>query len=137
MYMARMKKALFIFFILAALASPAHAFDHSIAAEIANRSNELLKAGRHHEAYKNSLPLALAGSVGAQEMIGDLYAAGRGVPQDFPRAYMWLNLAASSSGVDRIIKKRNALIQKMTPQQIARGQDLTSRYMSGDPGAAY
>ena len=39
-------------------------------------------------------PLADQGDVFAQEKLGDIYANGRGVPQDYARAMKWYRLAA-------------------------------------------
>ena len=51
-----------------------------------------------------------------------MYANGRGVPQDYVSAHMWLNLAAAT-GLERASQERDALAaEKMTPEQIAEAQ---------------
>jgi TPR repeat protein len=63
----------------------------------------------------------------AQSNLGWLYANGRGIPQDYVRAYMWWKLAASSSAgkeeesEESILDK---LTRRMTPGEIAEGQRL-------------
>jgi TPR repeat protein len=52
-----------------------------------------------------------------------MYRHGHGVPQDYVRAHMWYNLAASR-GLDAFW--RNAMAAKMTPAQIAEAQRLAS-----------
>jgi S1-C subfamily serine protease len=54
----------------------------------------------------------------AQSYLGDCYASGNGVPQDFVQAYMWYNLASVQTD-------RDAVAGKMTPEQIAEAQQLS------------
>jgi hypothetical protein len=58
-----------------------------------------------------------------QAALGELYEEGRGVPQDYVQAYMWFNLAAVSGNAD-IIEKRDSIVTKMTPAQVAEAQRL-------------
>ena len=64
----------------------------------------------------------------AQGLLGLMYEYGRGVPQDFVRAHMWFNLAASRlppGGVrDSAVKDRDRIAARMTPEQIAEAQRL-------------
>ena len=69
-------------------------------------------------------------------MLGAIYDLGGGVPQDYENAYKWFNLAAATGHSD-FIKMRDDLAKKMTPQQIASGQDLTKRFIRGDSEAAW
>ncbi len=61
-----------------------------------------------------------------------MYYKGRGVPQDYVQAHMWLNLAASRfpQGTDRdmAVKIRDILAAKMTPAQIAEAQRLAREW---------
>jgi len=59
----------------------------------------------------------------AQEQLGEIYAKGEGVAQDYVQAYMWLNLA-SASGDKFASQSRDAVAAKMTPEQIAEAQKL-------------
>ena len=52
-----------------------------------------------------------------------LYAKGLGVPQDYVRAHMWLNLFASKGDEDAI-KNRNIVANNMTPSQLEEPQKL-------------
>jgi len=59
----------------------------------------------------------------AQGNLGMMYANGRGVPQDYVQAHMWLNLA-SAGGNEIGRKNRDMVAAKMTPAQIAQAQQL-------------
>jgi uncharacterized protein len=68
----------------------------------------------------------------AQYNLGYLYAYGRGVPQDYVRAYMWWNLAAQSTSnaeesEESILDK---VARRMTPAQIAEAQRLSQQCQS-------
>ena len=54
------------------------------------------------------------GDASAQINLGVMYATGRGVPQDYVSAHMWLNLGAS--------KAREMVAESMTREQIAEAQ---------------
>ncbi len=63
----------------------------------------------------------------AQYGLGNMYANGTGVPQDYILAHMWLNLAASSpkgpfGGKNATTDLARA--GKMTPAQISRAQSM-------------
>ena len=63
----------------------------------------------------------------ARSNLGWLYANGRGVPQDYVRAYMWWKLAAAhSAGKEEASEESvlDKLARRMTPGQIAEGQRL-------------
>ena len=59
-------------------------------------------------------------------MLGVMYDAGRGVPQDYVIAHMWLNLA-DAGGNEIAASERNRLVNRMTPAQIAEAQALASQ----------
>ena len=50
--------------------------------------------GDYETALKKFLPLAEQGHGGAQNYLGELYAEGKGVPQDYTEAMKWYRLAA-------------------------------------------
>ena len=62
----------------------------------------------------------------AQYNLGYLYAYGRGVPQDYVRAYMWWSLAAqsTSNAEESEESMRDKVARRMTPAQIAEAQRL-------------
>jgi len=57
----------------------------------------------------------------AQSYLGECYASGNGVPQDFVQAYKWYNLASAQA-------ERDALAIKMTREQIAEAQQLSREF---------
>lgn len=59
----------------------------------------------------------------SQVNLGWLYEYGFGVPQNYTKAHMWYNLAASS-GNQVGIKNRSSLEKKLLPQQLAIAQEL-------------
>ena len=66
---------------------------------------------------------AKQGEVVAQYNLGVMYDEGKGVKQDYVRAYMWFNLAASK-GYKNGSKNREKVTKKMTPAQIADAQKM-------------
>ena len=61
----------------------------------------------------------------AQTAIGHMYLNGHGVLQDYTRAYMWFNIAASLWDGDAR-KWQDIVAQKMDPTQIEEAQGLVS-----------
>jgi hypothetical protein len=73
---------------------------------------------------------AVQGNEFAQVNLGAMYTKGRGVRQDFVRAYMWFNLAAaalSGDSGDTATKKRDRIVAKMTAEQITIAQGMSRR----------
>jgi len=64
----------------------------------------------------------------AQDGLASLYIKGHGVIQDFVLAYMWLNLAAASTGDESVIGRRDALAALMSPDQVAEAQKMTREW---------
>ena len=69
-------------------------------------------------------PLAEQGDASAQNNLGFMYVYGKGVLQDYVRAHMWFNIAASSGGSKNSSKSRDNVAKKMTPSQIETAQKL-------------
>ena len=69
------------------------------------------------------------GVVAAQMMIGAMYTAGRGVPQDYVQAHMWFNLAAAR-GNDDGREARDLVSASMTAPQIAEAQRAASEWLA-------
>ena len=59
----------------------------------------------------------------AQNNLGWMYGTGRGMPQDFIRAYAWYSVAAAH-GEDTARVNRDLLAEKMTASQLERAQTL-------------
>jgi hypothetical protein len=61
-----------------------------------------------------------------------MYVEGLGVPQDYAKAHMWFNLAASryppGEDRDRVVKNRDIVVEKMTPAQISEAQKLAREW---------
>lgn len=66
---------------------------------------------------------AAQGDLDAQYNLGEMYYEGKGVPQHYVRAHMWFNLAAAS-GYLLAIKYRDMVTKLMTPQEIAKAQEM-------------
>jgi uncharacterized protein len=81
----------------------------------------------YFEAAKWFYRAADRGDPRAQFELGVLYNKGRGVRRDYVLAEMWLNLSASRAiGADRdfVVRMRDAVASKMTPEQLAAAQRL-------------
>jgi len=72
------------------------------------------------------------GYADAQLLLGLLYSSGKGVPQDFVQARMWLSLAAvaGSTAASSIL---NLYDTKMTPNQIAEANRLAREWRPRKP----
>jgi uncharacterized protein len=67
----------------------------------------------------------------AQAVLGDIYEQGEGVPQDYVLAYKWKNLVETNYQLS--LPK---LAEKMTKEQIAEGQRLSTQFLSDREKAA-
>ena len=81
----------------------------------------------YETAYKLILPLAEQGDANAQYNLALMYALGKGVPQDYVSAHMWLNLSASNGNKDAV-KGRDIVEKKMSPSQIEEAQRLARNW---------
>ena len=63
------------------------------------------------------------GDASAQYNLGVMYANGEGVPEDYVKAYAWINLAAAQGQKD-VVKSKDRLRPKMTSAQVAKAQEL-------------
>jgi TPR repeat protein len=82
------------------------------------------------EAVKWYRLAAAQGNEFAQFNLGVMYTKGRGVRQDFVRAYMWFNLAAtalSGDSGDTATKKRDRIASKMAAEQFETAQEMARR----------
>lgn len=85
--------------------------------------------GDHARALDEFRRAAEAGDARAQFRLAQAYERGENVLQDFVIAHMWLNLAASQ-GHDKAAEARDALAKRMTPEQLARAQDLARQRLA-------
>jgi TPR repeat protein len=67
-----------------------------------------------------------------QYNLGNMYANGEGMPQDFVQAHMWFDLAAASYSLSVIAgQSRDALAEKMSPDQIAEAKRMAGEWLAG------
>ena len=79
------------------------------------------------EAVKWYRLAAAQGVARAQMNLGVMYANGEGVAEDYVQAYKWWNLAAATGDTDAV-KNKNRLAAKMTKEQIAEAQRLSTAF---------
>jgi len=72
------------------------------------------------------LAQAEQGHADAQNSLGETYAQGLGVTQDYVYAHMWFNIAASLGSKDAA-RRREDVASKMTAAQIAKAQELAQQ----------
>ncbi len=115
--------ALYAGFTLGLTASAWAGWDEAVAA---------YKRADYATALREWRPLAEQGYAGAQYNLGIMYDKGRGVPQDYSKAHMWYNLAASRlpPGVehDIAVKNRDNVAKRMTPAQISEAKKLAREW---------
>lgn len=80
------------------------------------------------ESAKWYLKSAEKGNKTAQHTLSGLYFEGKGVPQDYPAAYMWINLLASE-GDANATEVRKELLNLLSKEQVAEGQRLTREWL--------
>ena len=69
-------------------------------------------------------PLAEQGDASAQNNLGFMYVYGKGVLQDYVRAHMWYNIAASSGKSKNASKNRDIVAKRMNSSQVETAQKL-------------
>jgi uncharacterized protein len=79
------------------------------------------------EAAKWYRQAATQGHADAQYNLGAMHFHGWGVLQDYVLAHMWFNLAATR-GHEEAVKGRDAVLTRMTPNQIAEAQRLAREW---------
>ena len=87
-------------------------------------------AGQPVEALSLWRAAADTGDQRAMLALGRLYAQGLGTPQDYIEAHKWFNLAASR-GEAAAVRARDALAEKMAPQQVAMAQERAAVWQPG------
>ena len=68
----------------------------------------------------------------AQYNLGEMYATGRGVLQDYVTAYAWANIT-QANGIKGALKFKSRLEKKMTADQIAEGKKLSREMLEKNP----
>ena len=90
-----------------------------------------MDAGRVAEALEQWRAAAASEDRRAMLALGRLFVRGLGVPQNYVRAHMWLNLAAAR-GEAAAAQERDALAAKMTPSERAEAQKLALDWRPGE-----
>ena len=81
-----------------------------------------------NEAFTPCTVAAEQGDTEAQHRLGMMYDFGYGITEDDVRAFMWLNLSVAQ-GNYLATNDRENLRKRMTPEQIAEAQRLTSEWL--------
>ena len=79
------------------------------------------------EAFKWFRKAAEQGNFAAQFFMGRHYEDGDGVLQDFVQAHAWFNVASANGSVGAS-ELRDEVANQMTPEQIAKAQELAREY---------
>jgi TPR repeat protein len=79
------------------------------------------------EAARGCRLAAEQGDADGQNLLGAVYANGKGVPQDYVQSHMWLNLSAAQ-GLETARNERDIIAERMTPAQIAEAQRLAREW---------
>jgi len=88
------------------------------------------------KAAKWYLLAAERGNSSAQAKIGEMFYSGTGTPEDFVKAYIWLNLAAAQfsqypalkNSNKRLVQLRDTAAARLTPEQISEAQRLSLQW---------
>ncbi|MEX1107711.1 MAG: peptidoglycan-binding protein [Dongiaceae bacterium] len=91
-------------------------------------------SGDYQAAFADFEQSANAGDAASQYMMGEMYARGDGVTQNYVKAHMWYNMAASW-GHDRAHQARARLETRMNSSQIAEAQAMAEKWQPGTPPA--
>ena len=111
-----MRRFFFMVFLVMACATGAAADPYEDALSALQRGDSKLAA-------RLLRPLAKQGDAQAQIKLGWMYEKGESVRQDFVRAYMWYNVAATAASVaaeNLAMKNRHNVASRMTASQIAK-----------------
>ena len=65
----------------------------------------------------------------AQNNLGVMYSTGTGVPENNVRAYVWFSVATAQGDAR---EGRDIVAERLTPEQLARGQDMATRCFESD-----
>jgi uncharacterized protein len=61
-----------------------------------------------------------------------MYYNGQGMPQDNVQAHLWFTLAAGEGDAEAV-KYRDTVANLMTPEQIAKAQQLAGKWLAAHP----
>ena len=92
---------------------------------------ERIAEGDFQSALLAAKILAPQGNSAAQFVLGNAYAEGIGVLQQFKLAHMWLNIA-SLNGSAEAVETRNELQKQMTPDAVMEAQELAIKCIQSE-----
>ena len=81
----------------------------------------------YKQAFYWFLKAAEQGVADAQHNVGSMYALGQGTPQNHVKSYTWYSVAAAN-GYEQSSQARDNAAQRLTPEQLAKGQELAASY---------
>jgi TPR repeat protein len=84
-------------------------------------------SGNYANALRIFRLMANLGDARGQFSLGVIYNNGRGVKQDYVRAYMWLSLAAAQ-GDQTAAEYLDIVVKDMTPAQVAKARKLAREW---------
>jgi TPR repeat protein len=90
------------------------------------QAEEASKRGNDAESLALYRKAASAGNAEAQYRLGEIYAAGRGVPQNNSQAYIWLSLAANA-GHAGAKARREQVAGALQPAEIRQADQVVSK----------
>ncbi len=88
-------------------------------------------AGRHDAALGHFRPLAERGDNRSQYWLGIMFFEGKGVPEDFVRAHMWLSFAARGGNRGARIG-RDGIADRMSAAEIAEAERLAASWQPSE-----
>ena len=86
----------------------------------------------HKQAVRWYRKAAEQGHANAQYNLGGMYEVGHGVPEDFVTAYAWAKIA-HANGNKGAPKFKSLLEKEMTPEQIAKAEELIKEMIEKNP----
>jgi TPR repeat protein len=95
----------------------------------------LLSSGAYGQSELDEAKLlAEQGDVDAQLNLGGMYGMGVGVPQNDVKAYVWFSVIAAQGNERAKTAKtaRDRVSERLTPDQLARGQEIAIRCFESD-----
>jgi serine/threonine protein kinase len=94
--------------------------------DLIKQAEEASKRGNDAESLALYRKAASAGNAEAQYRLGEIYAAGRGVPQNNSQAYIWLSLAANA-GHAGAKSRREQVVGTLQPAEIRQADQVVSK----------
>lgn len=99
----------------------------AVTESVFDRIDKAFRARDYKTAIELMRPLTEKGDAKAQHFLGMMYYLGRGVPQDYVKAYKWLSLAGSK-GYKMAQQTQTKLDGIMTPEQITEAKALAKKW---------